>query len=307
MKRFLLSLRMLKSQRLFGGYILSKKRRNSKAKEKTANQKHTKPKAGRPIVRIVLGVGIFLIVIILGYFGYNYVSGGKSASTTNSLTENSTASLTNGVNGVVSNDTGKQASPTPKTSDNLNTPSDAMAPSKPSMLSKASKIPTSVDASQINPSENVTLTIGLWPVSYRLSDLENGPAHVYVTDNVTFIVYAENGKVYVDASVYGGPNFASIQIHGTSFVVVPGHWDQNYDENKFEVVNQDGDPVFQLIYESQFHIVIYGIFPTPNGLLLWATPSGMAIDPGQSSIFHLDPIFKYPSSKYLGQLRDTKK
>lgn len=76
---------------------MSKKKANRKVNRKPANQKRTRPEAGRPIKRIILGVGIFIVVAILCYFGYNYLSGNKSGSTAKSLTENSTASSTNGV------------------------------------------------------------------------------------------------------------------------------------------------------------------------------------------------------------------
>jgi hypothetical protein len=90
---------------------LSKKKRNTKANKKNANRKHARPEVGWPFGRIILGVGIFLFVIILGYFGYNYVNGNKSVPATRSLTENLTASSTNGVKVAVPNDTGKEASP----------------------------------------------------------------------------------------------------------------------------------------------------------------------------------------------------
>ncbi|MGA2158112.1 MAG: hypothetical protein ABSG90_02715 [Dehalococcoidia bacterium] len=173
---------------------------------------------------------------------------------------------------------------------------------KPSESPSTSNIPPFVDMSKIHSSENVTLTIGIWPYHFNWSNFKNSAGAIYLADNVTFNLYTDNGRIYVDTSVYGGPNFAPIHIHGTSFVVTPPTWDQNYNENEFEVVNQDGDPVFQLIYKSQFDIVIYGIFPSSNGILFWATPSGNTINPSPFSDFHLTPIFRYPSSKYPGQL-----
>ena len=76
--------------------VVSKKKRNKKGNKKSAGQKHVTAEAGRPINRIILGVGIVIVVAILCYFGYNYVSGSKFGSTTNSLTDNSTASSTKG-------------------------------------------------------------------------------------------------------------------------------------------------------------------------------------------------------------------
>ena len=163
-----------------------------------------------------------------------------------------------------------------------------------------SKIPTFIDETKISPSENVTLEVGGFIYEDQWSDFKNGQRVDVLCDQNVFTLYAANGRMYVNTTVYGGPNLKPIQIKGTSFVVLPPLWDQNHDDNSFEVVNENHDPIFQMTYESQFHIVIYGIFPTPKGILWWYYPSGFIINPNQFQVFHLDPIFKYPSSKYLG-------
>jgi F0F1-type ATP synthase assembly protein I len=169
------------------------------------------------------------------------------------------------------------------------------------------KIPTFIDASQINPAENVTLQIGGIYVEYKWSDFQNGLTRTFnLAPGVPFKVWAENGRIYVDTAIYSGsPEAAPIEIHGTSFVVKPSDWDRNYNDYAFEVVNATGDPVFQFIYESQFHIVMYGIFPLPGGGLVWADKSGILLNPDPFRTFHLQRLFKYPSSKYLGQLADN--
>ena len=174
-----------------------------------------------------------------------------------------------------------------------------------STISDVSRIQTFVDASSINPSENVTLTVGNWDIPFKWSDFARGPAHFNLTNDVTFMLYKDNGRIYVDTSLYGGQNFAPVEMHGRAFIVKPQNWDKNYDDNIFEVVNQDGAPVFQVIYESQFHVIVYGIFPSPNGSVIWVTQSGVNFNPSPFQTFHLDPIFKYPSSKYQGQRRGS--
>lgn len=162
--------------------------------------------------------------------------------------------------------------------------------------------PTFIGESHIKPNQSIECIVGgnVFGSNWQSLIYEKSMPLTLPNGAVVFI-YPENGRVYVDASVYGGENITPIHIHGLSYVVTPANWDQNYDNNKFEVVNQDGDPVFQVIYPYQFMALVFGIFPGPNGVY-WATPS-VIHDSWPFSIYHLKPIFEYPSSLYKGVVR----
>ena len=138
-----------------------------------------------------------------------------------------------------------------------------------------SKTQTFIDLSKVDPAQEITFSLGENGISmgYILADLENGTKTAANLGGVTFNVYVTNGKFYVDTSLYdvGG---SPIIIKGNEFLVKPSNWDKNYDANALEVVNQSGDAIFQLIYESQYHIVINGIFLLPNGQIVQASNSG---------------------------------
>lgn len=117
-------------------------------------------------------------------------------------------------------------------------------------------------------------------------------------------IYYTSGELYADVTVYGGSALPPVEIKKNQFVVRPPNWDRNSSENAFEVVNENMQPVFQMIYTTPSHIVINGIFPFPGGLIL-ASDAGMMINPTPPAGFSLKRIFRYPSWKYPGQYEET--
>jgi hypothetical protein len=110
-------------------------------------------------------------------------------------------------------------------------------------------------------------------------------------------IYIQNREVFVDVTIYGDEENPLIQIHQDDITVTPPNWDKNYDATAVEVVNEKGEPVFQLIGDGWFHIILNGTFPYSGGMI-YANKNGMSFT--KPNNFHLDPIFKYPSSEYLG-------
>lgn len=104
---------------------------------------------------------------------------------------------------------------------------------------------------------------------------------------------------------------------------LPRLWDINYNSNKFEVVNEDKNPVLQVIYKSPREVQVNGIYVVDkfnifgafNTFPFWGQPiTEMA---GDQSMQQMDTnfvyrvkcpnqktIFKYPSWEYFGKLSD---
>jgi hypothetical protein len=115
----------------------------------------------------------------------------------------------------------------------------------------------------------------------------------------------ENGIIYCDVEIWGGPGGPPIQVRHNEFVVQPPEWDRNFSERAVEVVDAQGVPIFQLIRKTVSHYVVNGILPFPGGGLIVATDQGTALNPSPGNLARaraaLKPIFKYPSWKYHGQ------
>lgn len=78
--------------------------------------------------------------------------------------------------------------------------------------------------------------------------------------------------------------------------------DRNYNDYAFEVIDSDRIPVLQVYLKDQNKIYIGGLFYFPKGRML-VTPNGIIINPSSDQINeYIEPIFRYPSDKYLGQM-----
>lgn len=118
---------------------------------------------------------------------------------------------------------------------------------------------------------------------------------------------------------------------------LPRLWDINYDSNKFEVVNENTNPVLQVMYKSPNEVQVNGIYIVDNidvyaafnSAPLWMYEVIVAVSQQSTQLMELEdfekhatnmvfrvdtnsvfkadfsntrPIFKYPSWKYLGEL-----
>jgi hypothetical protein len=146
----------------------------------------------------------------------------------------------------------------------------------------------------------VTFTVGGIKETLEISDLEKAKRRFSIGDVPAFL-YAENGKPYIDIDLYGIPNEPPVRLRQNKLMNRPSLWDKNSDEKALEVVNEKGQPIFQIYYKTDSHIVVNGLFY--NGFV-----PVLAYDEGISTGIDLDkiqypikPIFKYPSEKYPSQ------
>jgi hypothetical protein len=57
---------------------------------------------------------------------------------------------------------------------------------------------------------------------------------------------------------------------------LPSRWDVNYDSNKFEVVNEDTNPVLQVVYKSATEVQVNGIYVV-NGFDIYAAFNSLPV------------------------------
>lgn len=167
-------------------------------------------------------------------------------------------------------------------------------------ITDTSTLPTFIDASQ-----EVIFSLGEGGVHhvYPWEDFQNKIADPFRQEQIPFYAYVYNGKICVDVSIYGNKENPLVQIKQNKLIVFPQDWDRNHDKNAFEVVNEKQEPIFQLIYQTPFHLIVNGIFPVSNGLL-YASESGLAQSPIPKTDFRLRRIFKYPSKENMGIRKD---
>ena len=138
-------------------------------------------------------------------------------------------------------------------------------------------------------------------------ELEKGPhSPMQVHGMDLFKVYLLNGHFYVDTTLYAGHNVPSVKIERNEVAMDNPYLDRNFTDRALEVVDQNGVPLLQMIFETDRQIVINGVFLSPDGksavIITPTTSSKVDIDStGERKInVPLSPLFKYPSWKYQG-------
>jgi hypothetical protein len=143
-------------------------------------------------------------------------------------------------------------------------------------------------------------------VAYQLSQLDGqGVEPVLWGGYKPIRLYLDRGTLFADVSLYGGGGQPPIELKHNEFVLRRADWDRNFDSVALEIVNESKFPVFQLIYESPYKIIINGVFPLPTGLIL-AGDYGLSLNaPFIRKGFTIQRLFKYPSNQYLAQRQEV--
>jgi hypothetical protein len=107
--------------------------------------------------------------------------------------------------------------------------------------------------------------------------------------------------------LFAGPGAQPVEIVNNE-VKVPS-WDTNYNESALEIVNEDLEPVLQIIYTRPRSVNITGVFSGYENRTFRVTPHGSVTLPPNAPVdprLQLKRLFKYPSRKYPGQEIDVK-
>jgi hypothetical protein len=160
-------------------------------------------------------------------------------------------------------------------------------------------------------SDVVSLSLGEGGATFstsiaRLRKMPWQPFVMMGVNSPNFSISADVDTLLVTTSVGGGHFGPVIEVRNNAVAVREPSFDRNSNEHAFEVVNANGQPVFQLIQKNPTHIVINGYFPVENSRPILAGPDGFftAATDEQVASFHLKPIFKYPAWKFPGQYAD---
>ena len=126
----------------------------------------------------------------------------------------------------------------------------------------------------------------------------------FLIANIPATLYVEDGKPYMDVELYNRPNQALVRLVHNKFMNRPEGWDMNQDDKAFEVINEKGQPVLQIIHNTPSHIVFAGLFFSANNVPILSTEIGARTGPDfGNEPYPLERIFKYPESQYKGQRR----
>ena len=117
-------------------------------------------------------------------------------------------------------------------------------------------------------------------------------------------LYLKNKRVLIDAKVYGKKEHDVIAvIKRNKWRDLPPEYDLNFSVNAFEIIGENDQPLLQVQINSGNEIQVGGCFYQGN--------KKISITPERINFYVNecigDKLFKYPSSKYLGQLETREK
>jgi hypothetical protein len=120
-------------------------------------------------------------------------------------------------------------------------------------------------------------------------------------------VCVDDNRVFVNVRLSGDAPFGDqAEIIHDHFTVQPSDWDWNFDDQAFEAVDKNQQPVLQLIYRSPSDILVRGVFTSRGAAWLLTDSATYGAYPlTEIDLFRAVPdhqiprIFKYPSEKYL--------
>jgi hypothetical protein len=109
-------------------------------------------------------------------------------------------------------------------------------------------------------------------------------------------IYSENERLMVDASIYGPDQKVLCQVIRNDWEINPNtSFDRNYSVNSFEIVDNNLDPIFQILVQEGNKIFIGGYFFSKSGQKIYYSPDGVSdVKPVPQR------LFLYPSKTNFG-------
>jgi hypothetical protein len=119
------------------------------------------------------------------------------------------------------------------------------------------------------------------------------------------IAHIENGELFIDAEVFAGVGQPPMHVRHNELTDGPVNWDKNTDKNALEIVNENQQPVLQIIYTGEGRATVKGVFVSGDFAIV-ADQRLVRISKQRFADFPIKRLFKYPSWKYHGVFEETK-
>ncbi|PYI92056.1 MAG: hypothetical protein DME97_11450 [Verrucomicrobia bacterium] len=134
-------------------------------------------------------------------------------------------------------------------------------------------------------------TLGSGIIAHKLaSELKAGARWepIVMGDKAPITLYVENGEFFADFNAALLPGEHPIKLRHNELQGKPHGWDMNSNDSALEIVDENGAPVFQMVWADSAHIIVKGDFVL-NTMRMTFPPVG-------------SPIFKYPAWKFPSEL-----
>jgi len=116
---------------------------------------------------------------------------------------------------------------------------------------------------------------------------------------ITVFSKIDDDKIHYRIILNNGP--MPVEIVDGEFSFNQPYWDRNFNDVALEIVDNNQQPMLQVIWKTPSHLVLNGIFRMQDGSTVIADSNGYRPMKAGDKI---KPLFKYPSYKYQGQYAD---
>lgn len=146
------------------------------------------------------------------------------------------------------------------------------------------------------------------PLTVILTEInENEYTCMKLPSYIPFKFKKKGDRLLVDAVVYGRDGKTNAEVRENEVNIRPElGWDRNWSDTALEVIDNAGNPVLQIIYQTPSRIRINGVFLTDNNQYVMLTNSiileatiGETVPAGPEET--IPRLFKYPSWQHRGE------
>lgn len=147
-----------------------------------------------------------------------------------------------------------------------------------------------------------TIRVGVASNLIGLPNMSDGhsEAVLKIKDKPVITARVVNNELVIDAKL----GAVGAELKDNRLLHKPTGWDWNADDKSFEIINEHGQPVFQLTYGGGDVALVKGIFFDEGACWILQDVSMFAVnadDPRKIASIGLTPIFKYPRLAHHGE------
>jgi hypothetical protein len=118
------------------------------------------------------------------------------------------------------------------------------------------------------------------------------------------IHFDRTGTLLIDASIYDQFGKLSAKVVENNFAIAVPHWDRNWDNEAFEIVDENQIPYLQIQRPEPNVLKFRGVFRDSKGDTFVSTDKRTMLNP-TTDVARPERLFVYPSKQHLHERRST--
>ncbi len=166
------------------------------------------------------------------------------------------------------------------------------------------KLPSVPELPRFRPkTDKIKLTMGATDRIFHTARLQQRPDWPIEIDGwKPFLLFMPKDILSFTCSLYLPGSPKSFHMTNGEHDPIPPGYDLNFNDVAIEIVDKQLVPIFQLIYQSEAHIIVKGLFVSHTEQVIILDDVGMQFTNVHNPLsYNINRIFKYPTWKYPGK------